>query len=342
MTGFFARGRSLGSSICLSFFVFAGMLLAAEGSYRLYVHVAKPLYRPSSVPHLIWELTPGADHGVKFRVNELGFRDHVRGAWSPWNDLDFKIAVLGDSVTVGPGMHDSETYSRLIEQDLKRQGMAARVLNMGLDATNSRQHLALLEGRALQFSPDVILLGYFMNDTEISPWETLPAFIQELMRHFHFGVFLCQRVMQSLRNHRNRAWGREKAAGPSAVSACSGYVREILDTYQAGDWPRTADSIRRMALISAESKTHFGIVLFPFEDQVLGICPADAQFRIRAFLADAGIPMLDLLPVFKKAAGTKLYLPGDPIHLNQAGHRLAAQGISAWLLSEKWVKKSEG
>ncbi len=59
--------------------------------------------------------------------------------------------------------------------------------------------------------------------------------------------------------------------------------------------------------------------------------------RLKAFLAAQGIPHLDLLPVFRQAAGQpnapRLHFQHDQ-HWTEAGHRLAAEAIQQFLLAE--------
>jgi len=75
--------------------------------YQGYVHFQKPLYRPSSIPNLGWELTPEAEHvedniegtPITYIVNLSGFRDKTNGIWDKWESDDIKIAYIGNSVT---------------------------------------------------------------------------------------------------------------------------------------------------------------------------------------------------------------------------------------------------
>ncbi len=328
-------------NLLLLFFSLFLLLCAAETGYRLITSLAKPLYQPSSFPDLGWDFTPGALNANpgqapsphSYLINDRGFRDHTNGRWQGWTESDTRIAVIGDSVTAGADVGYEETYSAQLEELLRRQGIRAKVANLGLDATNTRQHFALMQAKALALGPSQIVLGYCLNDTEKRFWETLPAPVRSAMRHFHLGVFLSQRLAQTVRNRREAARqealkkNKQAFAGP----ACSGYTRAVLSSYETKAWPETARWIARMAVLARRGGIDFRVVIFPFEEQLQGICPAEAQEKIKIFLKANRIPFLDLLEPLKRAGPEGLYLAGDSIHLNAEGHRIAAESILQWL-----------
>ena len=316
------------------------LLLISEMGYRGYVQWAKPYYRPSCEPGLGWEFSPSTQHGVgqySYFINDRGFRDRTSGPWIPWTESDVRIAVIGDSVTAGPSVSYEQTYSAQIETLLRHEGLPARVVNLGMDATNTIQHLAILRVKALPLKPQAVILGYFMNDTEIRFWEKMPPPFEAVMGHFHLGVFLRQRIAQVIRarNEETRQPAVEKSAQAGNHSGCAGYPRSILQTYENSNPPENFDRILEMARLAGQRGVYFAVVIFPFEQQVLGICPVSAQDRIKQFLASQGIPFLDLMEPFRKAGPKKLYQKGDPIHLNADGHRLAAETISNWMVSHQ-------
>lgn len=126
-------------------------LFCVELVYRGYVHFQKPLHRPSSFPHIGWELTPGAktveenSEGipVEYLINSAGFRDKTSGSWNRWKPTDIKIAFIGDSVTYGSGVEYDNTYPNKVESIFNKAGFHVRIANIGIDGTNTLQHLAI-------------------------------------------------------------------------------------------------------------------------------------------------------------------------------------------------------
>ncbi len=321
------------------FFSCLFVLLAVEASYRLDIHVKKPLYRPSSLPDLGWEFTPGGSNAEwgkppgprALRVNERGFRDRTTGPWDAWTDKDLRIAILGDSVTAATNVGYEQTYGQQLENLLQQSGFRARVVNFGMDATNTRQHWALAKWKVLPLQPQILLLGYALNDTEIRFFEKLPDPLKRLLRHFHFGVFISQRAMQSIRNRREpERYRADFEKEPVRSTACSGPMLEMIKSYETPAWPETAVWIRRIKELAGSQGVFFGVILLPTEDQVRGICPSGPQQRIRFFLEQEKIPYLDLLPVLQPAANPS-YLTGDPLHFNPAGHAVIAKALQKWL-----------
>lgn len=75
----------------------------------------------------------------------------------------YRIIVLGDSVTLGHGVGDDETFSALLEQELARAG-PTEVLNMGVSGFGTAEELTQLRQVGLAYEPDLVILGYFPND----------------------------------------------------------------------------------------------------------------------------------------------------------------------------------
>lgn len=101
--------------------------------------------------------------GAPVQTNALGFRS-VRQDQLAKGPNTFRIIVLGDSVTFGHGaVHD---YPALLEQQLKswRQGVDWQVWNLGVPGYNTRQELTYLQEVASTFQPDLVVLGFYIND----------------------------------------------------------------------------------------------------------------------------------------------------------------------------------
>jgi hypothetical protein len=71
------------------------------------------------------------------------------------------------------------------------------------------------------------------------------------------------------------------------------------------------------------------LVAFPFAMQVTGPpeFPDVPQRDVAARCRDAGIPFLDLLPIFARETGPTLFAEADFIHLSDKGHEVAARAI---------------
>ncbi len=81
-----------------------------------------------------------------------------------------RIACIGDSWTFGMNVNQDATYPSRLEALLKQQrpGVDLDVMNFGVLGYSSFQGLELLKRRVLDLRPDVLLIGFGMNDSEVA------------------------------------------------------------------------------------------------------------------------------------------------------------------------------
>lgn len=71
-----------------------------------------------------------------------------------------RLAVLGDSFTFGEQARDEDVWTVMLEDQLDR----AEVLNFGVHGFGTDQQLRVLEEEAITYRPDVVVLGFFVED----------------------------------------------------------------------------------------------------------------------------------------------------------------------------------
>ena len=101
--------------------------------------------------------------GVPVHTNSLGFRA-TRDYDLRKSPNTFRILVLGDSVTFGHGaVHD---YPSLLEAMLKqwKPDTDWQVWNLGVPGYNTSQELAQLRELGPAYQPDLVIVGFFIND----------------------------------------------------------------------------------------------------------------------------------------------------------------------------------
>jgi hypothetical protein len=112
---------------------------------------------------LLGELRPSVNvmyHGAPLSTNRWGMRDRDYGREKPPGV--HRIALLGPSLTMGPGVDDSLTFDALLEDRLNREPanphVTYEVLNFGVLRYSLLQQLAQLEERVVTFQPDVVMI----------------------------------------------------------------------------------------------------------------------------------------------------------------------------------------
>jgi acyl-CoA thioesterase-1 len=73
------------------------------------------------------------------------------------------VAFLGDSLTSGWRLPESEAWPARLGEDLRRRGHAVRVLNAGVSGETAAEGLARLDG-VLGRRPDVLVVALGIND----------------------------------------------------------------------------------------------------------------------------------------------------------------------------------
>jgi lysophospholipase L1-like esterase len=130
-----------------------------------------PLPRKSTLfvrdPELGWRLRPSAEDewdGVPVTVNAKGLRgpevDYARRQGAA------RILHLGDSVTVGYGLAShAASYPYLTAERLQRMGgPPIETVNGAVNGYSTWQEVGWLEREGIRYHPDLVVLGFVLND----------------------------------------------------------------------------------------------------------------------------------------------------------------------------------
>lgn len=137
-----------------------------------------------------WEGYVGV-YRLPVRLNGDGFRDRAYSPTPPSGTA--RIAIIGDSYTMGDGISRKEAYPKQLEERL-RQKLPCEVMNCGITATNSHNQLPLVTRLIESYRPHLIVLGYNVNDfyyRKLTRFESLKA------AGYHYEVHDDQTVMIS-------------------------------------------------------------------------------------------------------------------------------------------------
>jgi len=110
---------------------------------------------------LKYELLPNLDTKYKlvdFKTNSEGFRDRNHKA----NPNTVKIAVLGDSFTMGTGVQEQEMYVSQTEKLLNasNKNVEYELFNFGVSGYALTSYKSILERNALKYNPDLVVIGF--------------------------------------------------------------------------------------------------------------------------------------------------------------------------------------
>jgi hypothetical protein len=303
---------------------------------------------------LVWEAhpEPGAGYtlmkpystyewqGIPVEINSHGLRGPETTYEKPANT--FRILNLGDSVAMGWGVREEETYGQRLEQWLNGQGandLRYEVINAGVPGWNLENALAYLQAEGLRYEPDLILLD-LTTSNDIRGRSALlannqSAPIQWLRDHTYFWPFLTiqLRWMEARNNGRERIDVIDPPTEPDKYFP--------LDP-NAEQWTKVWDWIVAINTLAEANDIRVAIVVFPLEFQVVDENYATVpQELLTEKATETGIPLLDLLPAFRQACLNKpggicqledRYLFADVwMHPSAYGHEVTATEIEMFL-----------
>ena len=299
-------------------------------------------YRLSSNPVLWYELVPGSPDG-DLVINSAGMRDREFAIPKP--DGVFRIAAIGDSVTVRINLDRSETWPKLLESFLNEYAPSGapefEVLNMGVVGYNAPQVVESLPAKGLAFEPDLVIYAYCLNDplASHSIGEKLEAMTGEAERRLRDVLFRgIGRHLAHLRLYALIVQPRIVTPTDAEVdwrqplyrARLRGREVQYLEKLYADPdaWERTAKAMARLSELTRSRSLPTFVAVFPigrdagFRDYPLG----PIHGRVAAEAQARGLAALDLAATFAQAERRfpDLDLFWDLVHPSAEGYRFVA------------------
>lgn len=286
------------------------------------------VHRRSNVPGLSYELAPNVVRDVRdmhIETNSLGMRCHEPAAVKDAGLV--RIAVLGDSVTFGFSVPVEDTYCSVLERELNAAeppgGKHFEVLNFGVGGYSTRDEAVVLEAKALPLQPDLVIVGYFLNDPDFEPSQPLHRYFRgtEWWEHSHL-----------LRLMAKRRFDLEKERfGGGDLYAYYHFEGEAR-------WNSVLTAFDRMRAAAEAAHVRILLVVFPvylgfpsFELYLHGFL----HDKVVAAASERGFATLDLLAAFRASGAKPEEVRADPEHPNARGHAIAARAILEKLVKER-------
>ncbi len=320
-------------------------ILLLEGVSRLIVgkpeeiDMSKQRYFLSQNPLILFELTPHSFARTdSISVNSDGLVDYEYSVKKSANTT--RIIVIGDSITEGIGVKFNETYAKVLERTLNENSSRKyEVINFGLSRYSVIQDLEVLKAKAMKYNPDIIILGYFLND---------PLFEDPLVDY-----------LKRKTNYETDEKMLELTGAPqkcrtslfiSRLSEKSSFIRltlhherdigniwfykEVHDDICT--WKNVEYSFAELSSISKENSIPVIMLIFPLLENFENYPLRAVHEKVALEAEKNSITTIDLLPLFEQYAGSKNVFPkakslvaeeGDNIHPNKEGHLIAAQSL---------------
>lgn len=304
--------------------------------------------QPSPEPRLVFELKPNVDGLFKlvaFRTNSRGLRDQEYALRKPRNT--FRVAVVGSSFALPAGVAIERAFHSLLEDRLSREFAPLRYefINFAVGMYHPEQVLAMLELRALDYDPDLVLF----TATRLSmPWlvhdpaseagqeirrldpDALPGFQKSypFLRSF-FRRLVMQRMGYEAPSPREEVGSFEKlfiaiAERWSPPVPVRNPGARVAPAYRA-----EGSVIQRMAQVRERTGIPIALIRLEFEDAER--LPID--FEVEEEARAHGIPYLDTRDAFRGTRASDFWIYELDPHPSWKAHEVFAQVIEPFLRS---------
>ena len=183
--------------------------------------------------------------------NSAGFRDDEFPATRSPDSI--RIITLGDSWTFGHNVAMDQSYPKRLQVMLRSEfpNKKIEVLNLAMLTYTSHEGLKLLQRKALAFQPDIVLIGYSMNDASIAGWHDRDVFVPKTWR-FSLRRFISENSeIYKLAAYLNQLGKFDAVTMGDTIKAASDQNADFLfeswvsaDALEAKDYERLESKVR--------------------------------------------------------------------------------------------------
>jgi len=253
--------------------------------------------------------------------NANGYRDLERAVPRPPGVR--RVVSLGDSFAWGASVEFDDAYPQRLERGLNRRRRERwEVVNLALPGMNTVDQAAQLEQEGMAYGPDVVVLGFVLNDSEdATAAEARRAADWEEERPGPPRDALDRSAL--FRMVRTRLW-----ATAENRRRISGYKSMYADG--APGWVAARTALKAMGALSRARGVPFMVAIFPlFGNPLDGRYPfPEIHGKVAEAAAAAGAKVVDFLPSYRGLRWELLVVDGvDDEHPNEVAHRIAANVI---------------
>ena len=253
------------------------------------------------------------DGRVDYRINNLGCRgEDITVEKRPGRK---RVLCLGDSFTFGEGVRENDAWPQRLGKIL---GPGYEVINAGVQGNDLDNEAAFLLQYGRQLSPDVVVIGFFMNDA--MPFEETVAHQgrpgaetdSDLGRHSALWRLLERRRKDASQTRR--------------------YLDALQASFSSEHWRQAKARIPRLRAMADHDGFRIVVVIFPLLYELDGAYPLGSEHaEVRKAFGDAGIEVVDLLETYRGRKPPDLWAHATDPHPNEVAHGMAAEKIAAVL-----------
>lgn len=288
---------------------------------------------------------------VFLRTNALGLRgDEI----DPMRQDEYRIMVVGDSITWAGYLPEEETYVYQLQEALnQRKEIKVSVVNAGIEDVGIEGEVAFVRQNIRRVRPRTVIIEFYLNDSRPPfgfesekglswAWFLLQQsrFIGFLYSNIRIQLYLTKHNILGKRyRHRwfylsqNPRWKTDPA-----------YFKEMIEeadldwgaAWKEGSWQLVEQQLLELKRLAADNNFILVLACFPVSFQVYAL-DSDTlpQKKIKSITQEKNIYFIDLLPELRKHNQEQLFY--DHCHLNAKGQRIVAQELAQYLRRHNFI-----
>lgn len=246
--------------------------------------------------------------GADVRTDSHGFRGPEIADKAA--DGVVRIAFVGDSITMGWGVIEQETFSHRVIEVLKKSGRKVDGFNLGVGNLNTRQELALFKAAGARMKPDIVVLAYFINDAEPIPTYRDTGWLDE-----HSAAWV-------VANYRFDSLSRQFGEAPDWKH----YYRALYDDKAAG-WQATQRALIGFVELARQIDARLIVFNIPELRELKPYPFGDITAKVLGVVAKQNVPTVDLLPTVEQLEPASLWVTVPDPHPNGRANEAFTKGM---------------
>jgi len=242
-----------------------------------------------------------------------------------------RIVGLGDSFTYGQGVKSEETFLKLLEKKLdEKSRFKHENINLAECGMNIARELEILEIEGLKYNPDLIIIGFCLNDPEAEPYKLrrlLPQTIERKIKGSYFYFFLKYRINIIL----------DKFIHDENYD----YIKNLYPPRNISGWRNLKITMEKIGKIGIENNIPIMLIIIPLMENFNDYKYKPEHGMIAQTGRESGLIVLDTLPDFVTFAENTsdyykkmLWANEKDGHPGVVAHEIIARSIYNYIRSE--------
>ena len=282
-------------------------------------------------------------YAAESQLNELGFRGRTFARYKKPHTV--RIACVGDSFMFGVGIGPDQTFPHYLDAQLRKTypDQDFEVMNFGIPGGNMDDHTALLLTEVNTFNPDLVVMGYVLNDMDPPGYNNINRYYDGVgFDYKNLERMLARHDLGGLRRHlriyhyfMSRHEDKELSQQVTRM-----YVNGYDPAVNKKGLARVDADMKAISEYYAARRTPVVLFIYPLLINLDATYPfARAHARIARTARSRGMKSVDTLPSFLGKDASSLWVSLTDHHPNSRGQRIAAAAVSDFMEKEKIIQQ---